>query len=134
MMLGWGGLSDWACDVPPSQEIACACMVPKKHYNMNFATPVFVTLRGLCLNSHIDSIYYPVNWDDGSLGYAGFSKSSIVFNQTRKIWVITTQGVDTVAESNATDNSFAFGVQKWFVTKDEYRCNEEKFVLSKLQI
>ena len=121
----WNGVTDWVCQTPETHPFTCACSIPESHYDPKFATSVFVLLRGLCKHSNFDSYFYPWNWENGDFGYAGLTKSIILYNGTMNFWVITTGGgVETVAVSTASYDGFVLGAHDWVIENEDKRCNE----------
>ena len=81
-------------------------------------------LRGLCPNSAIDVFFKPMNdWADfRKLKLQGLTKSSITFNEDRKMWNLNVLASNVSATSKGSHASFTLGKQNWTITGEE-NCN-----------
>ena len=66
------GVTQTTCQDEKDNVINCGCMVPVQHYNPKIVTPLYMTLRGLCAETNLDTLYYPLNWEDSYFGYSGY--------------------------------------------------------------
>ena len=105
---GWG---DTYC-VSPSPRYACMCS-----YNPN----LYLKLRGLCPTSAMDVFYKPMNdWADFRvLQLQGLKRSSIMYNEGKKMWSLNVVQSNVTATSTAPHASFTLGKHNWTITGDD---------------
>jgi hypothetical protein len=112
LVVPWGGWSEWVCH---SDLILCACQYLARPY---------LTLRGLCKKTNVDTIYVPKNDPaDGQLTFYGLKNSVIKFEDNS--WKIKVIGIEekTTAVTNSSKQSFLLGKHSWTITDDAKECN-----------
>ena len=112
MVVTWRGWSDWQCSTTVVARMNCACHFPSKP---------FLLLRGLCQDSHLETLYLPDNRpSDGQLMFFGLSKSRI--DHVGRKWHLKT-AENTTATSGAGKVSFLLGKHTWRVEGDHPDCH-----------
>ena len=104
--------TDMRCDWP---NYACICS-----YRPNF----YLKIRGLCPSSAIDEYYKLMNdWADfRKLQIQGLKRSSITYDEDKKIWSLNVAQSNISATSKASQASFTLGKHNWTIRGDD-GCN-----------
>ena len=79
----------------------------------------YLKLRGLCPNSAVDTNYQPRNGrkDIRELKFVGL-RTSIEFDDAKKIWTLSVGGSNVTGTSKATHSSFTMGKHNWTIVGD----------------
>ena len=114
--------NDKSCD---SSEYACPC---------NRQPMSYLKLRGLCLNSAVDTHYRSRNdrKDIRKLKFVGLG-TSIEFDDANKIWTLSVGGSNVTGTSKATHSSFMMGKHDWTVEGDT-GCNGGQNYVTELKM
>ena len=106
----WGGWLQWTCSVTKEAPIMCLC---------EKEDPVFLTLRGLCKDSNIDTVWVTRNIQ-AELFYLGIQNTEMWYDYSKKHWKIRTTGRSehTRALSDNSFHSFLLGKSRWYIEKD----------------
>ena len=106
--------TDMRCDWP---NYACICS-----YRPNF----YLKIRGLCPSSAIDEYYKPMNdlADYKKLELQGLQRSSIKYDEGKKIWSLNVAQSNISATSKAPHASFTLGKHNWTIRGDD-GCNAD---------
>ena len=104
----------------------CACHFPERP---------FLTLRGLCKDSHIDQTYLPQNHPlDGRTTYYGNTKSYARFDAKDNQWTLKTFLYNTTALSDEISGRFMLGKQNWTIKGDSKKCHKGKSYIATLKL
>ena len=101
----------WGDDKCFAPRYACLCShVSRAHLN----------LRGLCSGSAIDAHYKPMNgWKDSrELTIQGLTRTSIVYDEDKKIWTLTLKDSNVTGTLKAPHASYTLGRQRWAIQGD----------------
>ena len=106
----WNGWSDWVCDIPDTHLIHCPC---------EKEGPVYLTMRGRCLDSAIDTYWTPQT-AEGRYFLHGIKTSEARFDDLSNTWKLKAYGKKAIsqASSDATYHSFLLGKSNWIITND----------------
>ena len=110
------GYVNWPCVY--NGDKYCGCHSPEQP---------FLSLRGLCKDSHIDQTYLPQNSHlDGELAYFGNTQTYARFLREENQWKIEMFLFNTTAVSQEISKRFMLGKQRWTITEDNKKCRDGK--------
>ena len=111
------GFANWPCQqTGGSGGWYCSCSFPKQPY---------LTLRGLCKDSHIDQTYLPKNNPvNGDNTYYGNIKAHASYLRESNKWKMDMALFNTTAMSVAVSKRFMLGKQNWTIENDSMKCFE----------
>ena len=95
----------------------------------SYPTTPLLRLRGYCETTLIgDNLFQPKQSPDdpNHMVIQGQLWSTIEYNDSRSIWILSDRKTEVTAISKVNKLSFAIGKHKWYVTNDDYSCNEGK--------
>ena len=111
-----GGIGGWYC----------SCQFPGHFY---------LTLRGLCKDSHLDQMYQPENSPvDGETTYFGNRKTQARYLREENQWRMETHVFNTTALSEEISKRFMLGKQMWTIEGDSQKCHEGKPYTAELKL
>ena len=111
---------NWRCFAGPSTPLHCVCQRREQ---------IYLTLRGLCPDTNIDTYWVPRNDDKTSkLLYVGITSSQISFNYSANMWELGVVGKSerTVGTAETGLDSLLLGRTRWLVESDSPTCNNGK--------
>ena len=97
----------------------------------------YLTLRGICVDSAIDSVYIPRNNMQGHLQYLSSMGSVISFNEKSNLWYIAKNDFETLDLSGYTASSkvsFCLGKHNWTIENDTNTCGQGKPYAAQLKL
>ena len=111
-----GGIGGWYC----------SCQFPGHFY---------LTLRGLCKDSHLDQMYQPENSPvDGETTYFGNRKTAARYLREENQWKMETYVFNTTALSEEISKRFMLRKQMWTIEGDSQKCHEGKPYTAELKL
>ena len=89
---------------------------------------IYLTLRGLCPKTNIDTYWVPRNDNTSKLMYVGIFSSQISFNYSANLWELSVVGKleRTVGTAETGLDSLLLGRTRWLVETDTPACNNGK--------
>ena len=89
---------------------------------------IYLTLRGLCPDTNIDTYWVPRNDETSKLLYVGITSSQISFNYSANLWELGVVGKKerTVGRAETGLDSLLLGRTHWLVETDTPACNNGK--------
>ena len=109
------GWVDWICQVPRAHPWTCVCEHPGQMY---------LQLRGLCPNSHIDRFYVPRNKErSGAVLLLGLDTTSIEYDEQLVSWKMMQHFHNTTALTDAPLSSYVLGSHEWLIENDNVECS-----------
>ena len=106
-------LSDasWDDKLCSSKDRGCVCKAETRPY---------LTLRGLCSNTDIDSLYLPRNSKVENMGviFIGIKGTQIKYSLERDLWELTVAGSNITGTSDASQTSYILGKANWTIGND----------------
>ena len=113
MYPGW---LNWRCTASEAEIIHCLCWRREQ---------IYLTLRGLCPDTNIDTYWVPRNDETSKLLYVGITSSRISFNYSANMWELGVVGKKerTVGRAKTGFDSLLLGRTHWLVETDTPACN-----------
>ena len=113
------GWLNWRCIAGAAEVIHCLCRKERQ---------IYLTLRGLCPHSNIDSYWVPRNEKTSRLIYVGITSSQINFNYQANQWELDVVGKKegTVGRADTGFESLMLGRTSWMIERDSPACNNMK--------
>ena len=110
---------NWRCFAGPAEPIHCICHRREQ---------IYLTLRGLCPDTNIDTYWVPRNDETSKLLYVGITSSRISFNYSANMWELGVVGKKerTVGTAETGFDSLLLGRTHWLVETDTPACNNGK--------
>ena len=110
---------NWRCSTSPSEVIHCVC---------ERRDQIYLTLRGLCPDSNIDTYWVPRNTNTSGLIYVGITSSQISFNYSANLWELSVRGKKerTVGRADTGFDSLMLGRTSWMIESDSPACNNRR--------
>ena len=104
----------------------CSCDFPQNP---------FLTLRGKCKGSFLDSTYLPQNSPlDGDTAFYGNQKTIAKYLRAENKWKMESKFYNTTALSKEISGRFMLGKQTWNIEGDSIKCNEGKPYIAELKM
>ena len=113
MFPGW---VNWRCFAFPEDPLHCVCQKREQ---------IYLTLRGLCPDTNIDTYWVPRNDETSKLLYVGITSSQISFNYSANMWELGVVGKKerTVGTAETGFDLLLLGRTHWLVENDSPACN-----------
>ena len=113
------GWMNWRCTASEAEIISCLCWRREQ---------IYLTLRGLCPDTNIDTYWVPRNDETSKLLYVGITSSQISFNYSANLWELGVVGKKerTVGRAETGLDSLLLGRTHWLVETDTPACNNGK--------
>ena len=113
------GWLNWRCSAALSENIHCVC---------ERRDQIYLTLRGLCPESNIDTYWVPRNDNTSKLIYVGITSSQISFNYSANLWELSVVGKKerTVGRADTGFDSLMLGRTSWLIESDSPACNNRR--------
>ena len=110
---------NWRCTAGASEIIHCACQRREQ---------IYLTLRGLCPDTNIDTYWVPRNDNTSKLIYVGITSSQISFNYSANMWELSVVGKKerTVGRADTGFDSLMLGRTSWLIESDSPACNNRR--------
>ena len=114
---------NWRCFVGPAEPIHCICQKVEQ---------IYLTLRGLCPDTNIDTYWVPRNTNTSQLIYVGITSSEISFNYAANLWELSVRGKKekTVGRADTGLDSLMLGRTTWMIESDSLACNNRPYTTS----
>ena len=104
----------------------CSCDFPQKP---------FLTLRGKCKGSFLDTTYLPQNTPlDGDTAFYGNQKTIAKYLRAETKWRMESNFYNTTAVSKEISGRFMLGKQTWNIEGDSIKCNDGKPYIAELKM
>ena len=117
---------DWTCNDPWR---GCLCSRQPRPY---------LTLRGLCPHSSIDTLFLPRNsrTDVTQLTFVSNRDSKIEYDFTSKQWTLSMEDseLNTFGTSEASLVSYVLGKHTWRIQNDSYECSNGRPYITELKL
>ena len=87
---------------------------------------MYLQLRGLCPDSHIDQFYIPRNKKrSGNVNLIGLKNTIIEYERLGLAWIMKVRGIsqNTTALSQAPRSSYVLGKHEWDIEGDNKKCS-----------
>ena len=121
-----GGYVNYQCERGGEGGWYCSCDFPKHP---------FLTLRGRCKGSHLDSTYLPQNSPlDGQTTYYGNAKTIARYMRDENQWKMESKFYNTTALSKEISGRLMLGKQDWTIEGDSIKCHDGKPYTAKLKL
>ena len=103
----------------PTENIHCVCQKREQ---------IYLTLRGLCPDSNIDTYWVPRNTNTSKLIYVGITSSEISFNYSANLWELGVVGKKekTLGTADTGFDSLMLGRTSWMIESDSPTCNNRQ--------
>ena len=109
---------NWRCFAGPAELIHCVCQKREQ---------IYLTLRGLCPDTNIDTYWVPRNTNTSQLIYVGITSSQISFNYSANLWELSVVGKKerTVGRAKTVFDTLMLGKANWMIESDFPACNNK---------
>ena len=103
----------------------CACSHVKRPH---------LRMRGLCLDSAVDSLYIPRNNIAGQIQYMSSKGSVISYDDEKRLWSLNKTGFDITGSSISSKVSYILGKHNWTMENDSSVCGLGKPYTKQLKL
>ena len=113
------GWLNWVCSAGKADAIHCMCQRREQ---------IYLTMRGLCPDTNIDTYWVPRNDKTAKLIYVGITSSQISFNYSANMWELSVVGKKerTVGRADTGFDSLMLGRTSWLIESDSPACNNRR--------